>query len=53
VIWTVLGWLLVLKGTICFLAPSLVSRGMGKAGEAQQSNQGFALPVNFFGKLCS
>jgi hypothetical protein len=29
---TVFGWLLVLKGTICFLAPGLALRGMGKAG---------------------
>jgi hypothetical protein len=29
---TVFGWLLVLKGTICFLAPTLALRGMSKAG---------------------
>ena len=29
---TLFGWLLVLKGAICFLVPSLALRGMGKSG---------------------
>jgi hypothetical protein len=29
---TLLGWLLVLKGTICFLAPRLALRSMARAG---------------------
>jgi hypothetical protein len=29
---TLLGWLLVLKGAVCFLAPELALRGMGRAG---------------------
>jgi hypothetical protein len=29
---TLLGWALVLKGAICFLAPSLALRSMGRAG---------------------
>lgn len=32
VVLTVLGWLLVLKGTICLLAPTIALRGMGRAG---------------------
>jgi hypothetical protein len=32
VVLTLLGWLLVLKGTICLLAPSVALRSMGKAG---------------------
>jgi hypothetical protein len=32
VVLTVLGWLLVFKGTICLLAPSLALRSMGRAG---------------------
>jgi hypothetical protein len=38
---TLLGWLLVLKGTLCFLAPRLALRSMGKAGAG--NGQGFAL----------
>lgn len=33
VVLTVFGWLLVIKGAICFLAPSLALRSMGRAGE--------------------
>jgi hypothetical protein len=32
VVLTVLGWAMVLKGAICFLAPSMALRSMGKAG---------------------
>ena len=32
VVLTVLGWLMVAKGAVCFLAPSLALRSMGKAG---------------------
>jgi hypothetical protein len=32
VVLTVLGWALVLKGAICFLAPSIALRSMGRAG---------------------
>jgi hypothetical protein len=35
VVLTVLGWLMVLKGAICFLAPSLALRSMGKARAGQ------------------
>ena len=29
---TLLGWALVVKGTVCLLAPSVALRGMGRAG---------------------
>ena len=32
VVLTLFGWLLVLKGAICFLVPSVALRGMGRAG---------------------
>ena len=32
VVLTLLGWLLVLKGAICFLAPGVALRGMARAG---------------------
>ena len=32
VVLTVLGWLMVLKGAVCFLAPGLALRSMGRAG---------------------
>ncbi len=35
VVLTILGWLLVLKGAICFLAPSLALRSMERAGEGK------------------
>ncbi|MDG3007369.1 hypothetical protein [Paludisphaera mucosa] len=34
---TILGWMLVLKGAVCFLAPDAALRSMGKA-----SDRGFA-----------
>src|SRR5262245_56957183 len=35
VVLTVLGWLMVLKGAICFLAPGVALRSMGKAAAGQ------------------
>ena len=35
VVLTLFGWLPVLKGAICLLAPSIALRGMGKAGAGQ------------------
>ena len=32
VVLTLLGWVLVVKGTVCFLAPGVALRGMGRAG---------------------
>ena len=35
IVLTILGWLLVLKGAFCFLAPSFALRGMSKAGASK------------------
>jgi len=32
VVFTLLGWALVVKGSLCFLAPGVALRGMGRAG---------------------
>jgi hypothetical protein len=41
IVLTLLGWLLVLKGALCLLAPRLALQSMGKAGAGK--GRGFAM----------
>jgi hypothetical protein len=54
IVLTLFGWLLVLKGAICFLAPSIALRGIGKAGagKGREFAVGGLLLLAVAGVLC-